>query len=264
VFEKGVAAGNHCHSCDTKPKVWATFQAPIGGPVILETRSHRPFGVELETYLVPSQAEIARQSIQHWDEAEDGSIHPPEDDEEEEATEIVEWRSPPLVGDAGLEMLRRDVQTIHAMGFRTNKTCSVHVHADISDTTKEERQALLKFGTWVENDIYSFVAPSRRQVIYARPLSERSSAGNERYKWLNIEPSFQRHGTAEFRLHHGCTKADRVAAWTLICLRIVERGLKLGTLSEKPDMDIFKLLDLTKYEKAYWAEVIERFARRAA
>ena len=132
VFEKGSAAGNHCRSCDTKPSIWATVQAPIGGPVIVETRSHRPFAVEIESYLVPSQATARREKVTFWIEAQDGSIHPPEDDDEE-ISEIVEWQSPPFIGDAGLEALRRDVQKIRNMGFRTNRTCSVHVHVDASD-----------------------------------------------------------------------------------------------------------------------------------
>lgn len=261
VFMKGTAGGNHCSNCDVKPGIWASVHAPIGGPVIVETRSHRPFAVEIESYRVPSQAIAPRDSIPNWVEAQDGSIHPPEDDEEE-VSEIVEWRSPPFVGDAGLETLRRQVLKIRDMGFRTNRTCSVHAHIDISDTSTVEREALHRFGTWIEGDIYSFVAPSRREVIYARPLSEQSRSGSERYKWLNIEPAFERHKTVEVRLHHGTVDSERIVEWLKVCLRIVERGLRLGTLPEKPNLDTFKLLDLTKYERAYWSEVIERFARR--
>ncbi|MDX6768942.1 MAG: amidoligase family protein [Elusimicrobiota bacterium] len=228
--------------------------------MVTETRSHRPFGVEIESYLIPSQASIPRESIQHWQETTDGSIHP--DEIEEEVTEIVEWRSPPFVGDAGLEALRRDVQKIRDMGFRTNRTCGVHVHCDVSDTTKEERQALLRFGVWIENDIYSFVAPSRREVPYARPLSESGGSGNARYKWLNAEPSFERHKTVELRLFSGTTTPDVVVESVKLSLRIVERGLRLGMLAEKPQGDVFKLLGLTKFEKDYWSETIERFARR--
>ncbi len=125
-----------------------------------------------------------------------------------------------------------------------------------------DRSDLHKFGTWIEGDLYSFVARSRREVIYARPLSEPVHSGNERYRWLNINPAFEKHKTVEVRLHHGTTDPDRVVEWAKVCLRIVERGLRLGTLPEKPNLDVFKLLDFTPYQRAYWSDTVERQARR--
>jgi hypothetical protein len=259
VYERASSRSSFCRGCAGLPErsVWDRVPAPIGGPVIVEARSHRPFAVEIEAFRYLSRSTAPRGTLDHWEEATDASIHP---DGEEGEAEAVEWRSPPFIGDAGLEVLRRDVRRLREMGFETNQSTGLHVHASIAETAPTDRLALLKFGRWIEGDIFGLVEPARRNCSFCRPLAARPT--QNRYLWLNVEPAFHRHNTAEIRLHQGTTDPDLVVEWVKVCLAVVERGLRLGAMAAKPPGSLFDLLDLTEYQRRFWAEAKERLDMR--
>lgn len=53
----------------------------------------------------------------------------------------------------------------------------------------------------------------------------------ERYRSINLH-SLPRHGTVEFRQHHGALSADKVAAWITFVLNFVERSRQIAKLTE--------------------------------
>jgi len=137
------------------------------------------------------------------------------------------------------------------MGFRANKSCGLHCHIDMADSSEEDRKALHKFGTWIEAEVFKLVAKTRGNNRFCRRLAGFESDMNDKYKWMSLQ-SYNRHKTVEFRLHHGCTQPEVVAEWAKVCLRIVEQGMKLGRMEQKPNGSLFELLDFSKYEKKFW------------
>jgi hypothetical protein len=121
-------------------------------------------------------------------------------------------------------------------------------------SSEEDRKALYKFGTWIQDDVYKLVARSRAGGSYCKKLTAPMNRA-ERYVWLNMKHAYDRHRTVEFRIHHGTTQPDRVVEWVKVCLRIVEMGLKLGRARSRPDGSMFDLLGFNQYEREYWLDV---------
>lgn len=240
-----------CDSCNPLQAndIWVQGIKAIGNDVTVLTRCHRPFAVEVESFRDPSRAETEGRvsGLVGWHRGSDGSIHP-----DEGCTSPTEWRSPPFRGDAGLRQLVADIEVIRKGGFRANDSCGLHVHIDMSDTNEEERQALHKFGKWVQAGMFKLVAASRANNTFCKKLTSYDTDKSDKYRWLSIQ-SYSRHRTVEFRLHHGITQPDIVAEWVKLCLRVVDRGMKLGNLSSAPSDSLFTLLGLTEYEKRFWS-----------
>ncbi len=245
--------GDICNQCNPLPQtnIWTALNNKAkGDDMTIITRSHRPFAVEVESFLMPTDGVAPRARLNGgWHEGSDGSIRA-----DPGATEAVEFKSPPFKGDGGLAMLYTDVKKLRDMGFRANKSCGLHCHVDMISSTPEERKALYQFGKWIQDDIYKLVARSRSQGQYCQKLTT-SLDQSQRYLWLNMKHAFERHKTVEFRLHHGTTQPDRVVEWVKVCLRIVEVGLKLGHMSRRPAGTLFELLQFNAYEQEYWMDV---------
>lgn len=245
--------GDICDQCNPLPvqNVWnALNNKAKGDDMTILTKSHRPFAVEIESFLMPSDSVAPRARLNGgWHEGQDGSIHA-----DTGATESVEFKSPPFKGDGGLQILYTDVKKLRDMGFRANKSCGLHCHVDMISSSVEDRKAIYQFGKWIQEDIYKLVARSRSQGQYCQKLTT-GLEQSQRYLWLNMKHAYERHKTVEFRLHHGTTQPDRVVEWVKVCLRIVEVGLKLGHLSRRPTGTLFELLQFNAYEREYWMDV---------
>lgn len=242
-----------CNDCNQLPagSVWESLGGHArGNDMTLEVQSFRTYAVEIESFLMPNDAVVPRGHVAPgWQETSDGSIR-----QDPGATESREFRSPPLKGDEGLRLLREGTKKIRDMGFRANKTCGMHVHVGMVGSTLEDRKSVHKFGRWIQDDIYKLVAKSRSQSRFCEKIGQ-SMTNSDRYKWLNMEPAFERHGTVEFRLHHGTTQPDRIVEWVKVCLHIVESGLKMGRMRTRPTGSMMDLLGFTVYEKNYWTDV---------
>jgi hypothetical protein len=250
-----------CAECNPEPQQFIlTRKQPQGNFFVTETRSRRLYSVEMECYRNPSEAVTERRRIPNVEESDDPSIHPPAN---EEVAETRELRLGPFVGDGGLKILRDQVQAYRDQGFRANHSCGLHVHVDMVDTAQPDRQALLKFCRWIEDDMFRLVAPSRDGNTYSQRIgSNRRNWDSQRYIWANVIPAFRAHGTAEFRLHHGITQPDRVVEWVKLVLKLVEAGLKYGRMTRRPAETLYNLLGLTSYEREYWEAIKERLDRR--
>ena len=245
--------GDICDACNPLPAVniWSALgMRAQGNEMTIETKSHRPFAVEVESFLMPGDAVSPRVRVPGgWNEGPDGSIHG-----DPGSSEAIEFKSPPLRGDGGLHLLRDGVKKIRDMGFRANKSCGLHCHVDMISSSPAEREAVFKFGTWIQDDVYKLVARSRSSATYCKKLTTSMNSA-ERYSWMNMKHAYDRHRTVEFRLHHGTTQPDRIVEWVKVCLRIVEVGLKLGHMRTRPAGSMFNLLGFNAYEREYWMDV---------
>lgn len=261
---KRICAG--CHPARDQD-IWDVIPRPIGDGRTEETQSTRTFAVEVETvrdfrHILPGTARVNMDRFS-WSEANDGSVRATQEliDAARAAAaaqpEVREFRSPPYVGDGGLYQMMIDIKLIRDMGFRANNSCGVHVHVDGAGIAGVDRnkRALFRFGKWYEDDMYRLVDPSRRANSYCRPLPNAYLASpRERYHWLNLA-ALTKHGTVEYRLHHGCTIPSRITEWAKLCLKFTEAGIVLGQLRSKPALTLAEAIGMTAYEKAYWAGI---------
>jgi hypothetical protein len=67
--------------------------------------------------------------------------------------------------------------------------------------------------------------------------------------------SITKHGTVEYRLHHGCTIYSRIAEWAKLCVKFTEAGLKMGRARSKPPVPLLDAINMSSYEKKYWTAV---------
>lgn len=244
-----------CDSCTPlQPQnVWGRMNSVArGNDIHVETVSYRSFACEVECYILPGEVTMPDGNPgDKWDRTSDGSIRP---ESGALSGSAREFRSPPFRGDGGLAMLFADMKKIRAMGYRANKSCGFHVHVDAIDLKDTDLVALNRFGCWIQDDIFKLVATSRTDNQYCQKLSN-SISGGDRYMWLNLKPSWQKHRTVEFRLHHGITMPDRATEWVKVCLAIVEKGLRLGYQGSRPSGATMDLLGFTKFQKDYWSAV---------
>lgn len=223
-----------------------------GNDIIIESRSHRPFGVEIECFLDPDEAVTHGEPPEGWDKGVDGSIRP-----DAGCHDPSEFRSPPLRGDEGLRLLHAGVKRLRELGYRANASAGLHAHICLLGTEADDREALHRFGTWIQSDIFKMVAPSRAESRYCKKLTTYARDRGDKYLWMSLQ-AYERHRTCEFRIHHGVTRAESVVEYVRLCLRIVERGLMLGHRTQKPTGGIFDLLGLTPFERDYWTATAKR------
>ena len=200
-------------------------------------------------------ARLQAAGIQAESKAEDGSIRVSAG-----GSDPREFRSVPFRGDAGLQMLRLDVEKYRKMGYRANKSCGLHIHINALDLSPADRKALHTFGRWIEADAFKMVHPNRMTNHYCEKL-KRSFNPNEagdRYRWMNLS-AWHKHRTVEFRLHHGTTLAERVYEWTKVCLAIMENGLKLGRMSRRPPGSILDMLNMSPRDRNYWTRAAKYY-----
>jgi hypothetical protein len=150
----------------------------------------------------------------------------------------LEFVSPVLKGDDGLDQVRKICNALTAIGATVNLSCGYHVHVGARD---QERNAdffknLLKLYSRYEEAIDQIMPPSRRgnanrycasvirhnaAVVDAAVTPQQVIAAlGSRYHKLNLS-AFYKHGTVEFRQHAGTVDGDKAANWIVVCLKLV-------------------------------------------
>lgn len=142
------------------------------------------------------------------------------------------------------EELERVCQTLQELRFSTNSTCGMHTHVDAEDLDLHTLKQLVKLWMRYEPVFASLVAKSRLANQYCRllrhsmgfrsilPFAEVDQAhcgeclaaliqGRIRYSALNLE-AWWRHGTVEFRLHHGTVDGNISSTWVELMAALVE------------------------------------------
>lgn len=174
----------------------------------------RAAGVEYE-YLAPRGMDDPARLNRYGEFHDDGSV----------CGRDSEWgrefAARPATGDAFVRSVRNVCGALR--GCRVNKSCGLHVHVDMNDTTPRQRANVCEWWRMLEPLILATVAPSRRLPnSYCAPWRGRDcSDSGERYLSLNTS-AYHKHGTFEFRLHQGSLNPGRILAWSRLCLSFVE------------------------------------------
>ena len=211
------------------------------------------FGVEIETGMprgavtvgsyhrgvtvpnFPERGVWAESTPRTWTAQSDGSIVVPN-------RTGVEFVSPVLQGLDGLENLAMAVARIKAMGAKVNATCGVHVHVGFPSNDLAALRRLVHLVAHWESAMFATTGTkSRENNSYCRSIKNASSRsanyqsrsslsgtfGNERYRTLNLVNLLTgRQPTVEFRIFSGSTNPDKIVAWTMLCLSLVEAALQ--------------------------------------
>lgn len=224
---------------------------------------NRGFGVEIECFGV-SRKELQGRLIGHGfitvlEEQKSQKVIPLwtlNVDNTIKGEDSVEVISPILNGWWGLEKTRCMIASLESIGCQVNDSCGFHVHWDASDFTGDNLLSLLKLYTKFEWTIDGLVDAHRRYNIcrYAQTLLKEADLDwidqlGENKLAVTIASNFQefysldntdtipsarhhkvnicsllKHGTVEFRQHHGTLCWQEAVDWIVLTQLIVNKA----------------------------------------
>jgi hypothetical protein len=205
----------------------------------------RKFGIEIEAYnidrhllarkLREAGIEANSESYNHelrntWKIVTDGSLN---------GNQTFEVVSPILIGENGLEQVRKVCEVLHENNALINKSCGLHVHFCAEKFDLKQWKNLYKNYALLEPVIDSLMPQSRRDNNnqYCKSLNSKQNLhikidqsrslqeiavffGQSRY--FKINPlSYSRHNTVEFRQHSGTIEFSKIQNWVVFLHNLV-------------------------------------------
>jgi len=193
------------------------------------------WGIELET-TIPNTAPVSVgryhngrrvEGMGGWKAESDSSIHTIR------GRKGCEFVSPILRGQSGIESLRTAVGQINDLGAKVNHTCGVHVTVSWNG----DASALARLITLVANyeqAIWASTGTHRREnspackkiKCYGNHKTAKDAADQDRYHMLNLTHLAWGYSRIEFRAFSGSLNADKLVAWVMTCLGLVEVAMR--------------------------------------
>jgi len=212
----------------------------------------KTYGIELETSSIgigTAQAALDRAGLA-WECKPDGT-----NGVDAEAVS-------PILNDGTLNETLTAARALARAGATVNKQTGYHVHLGADYYGVNAIAALVHNWYTAANGIGALVAKSRLSNRYClHSLSERdidywgetirnnhinnNAVSTGRFMSLNLN-SYDRHGTIEFRLHHGTLNGKKIEAWAKFCESLASFSLNGGTLSAGTGsklLDCFEILE---------------------
>ena len=184
----------------------------------------------------------------------------------------IECVSPVLKGGNGKKLLKNACKTLNNADAKVNQTCGLHVHIGAAKLTAKQYVSVFVNYAYLEGVINSFMAQSRRNNRFARPIAESvenlkqcdSIEGvwrtlGTRYATVNPD-SYNRHKTIEFRQHGGTTNYDKIVNWVAFCGKLV--NWSKNHRLEAPVASIDEIPFLNEKEKSFFKARAAQFASR--
>jgi len=180
----------------------------------------------------------------YWNVVEDGSLRCYDTDGEcgcdlddadqecyceDEGGETFEINSPAFKGSEGLEMLEKTCYALDRAGAEVNETCGVHVHHQAHDLKDAQLEGLLVLVQRAEMELDYMVATDRglNNSDYAMTIQNLTTAeraiNSDRCLKVNFS-ALKRHGTLEFRQHHGSLEGKEISEWVVLTQLLVNRA----------------------------------------
>lgn len=186
----------------------------------------RQLGLELETEGIGTSH---WPSSKYWAYVDEGSLRG-------RHTEFV--LSKPLKGKDLIEAISEVSSFIGSDGVEISDRCSLHVHVDVRDLSREQILAVCLLYTIFERPLYR-MSGDRYFNKYCVPVAESNyiqngiakiSSGNvvsssNRYGGLNLN-ALSKFGSLEFRMHSGTKKRNELLLWCKVLHDLVEEGKK--------------------------------------
>ena len=182
----------------------------------------------------------------------------------------------PILNDGSLNESITAARALLKAGATVNRQTGYHVHIGADHYGADGIAATVRNWYTAADAIGALVAPSRlnnrfcnhnitRNQIDAWTESIRNgsinNAGLGRYQSLNLD-SYGRHGTVEFRLHHGTLNGKKIQAWAEFCEAIASFSTAGGLLVDGLN-DVNTLLDILSRSEKLKAETAAYLKQRA-
>lgn len=165
-----------------------------------------------------------------WKVVTDASVHG-----RNGSCEVV---SPVLSGSDGLTEVRTVMKVLRDAGANINESCGMHIHIGVDQLTQGHQARIIRtYGAWqwamtawiLERRVNGqWSALRNMQAInqladdWETSTDRRALASrHDRYYALNVA-SYYRHGTFEFRSHHGSLNGQNATAWIALHLAFVD------------------------------------------
>lgn len=158
-----------------------------------------------------------------------------------------EFVTNPTNGDRLMSMIDKIALKFDEAKAYVNKSCGLHVHLDMRQTTEKEQINVYNAFRSMEKIFFGMVSKSRRENQYCRWLKDRpyhEALRGERYYSLNVcaYPKFQ---TFEIRMHQGSMNAHKIKNWVLLLLNFFDTFTKTDFPKEKVD-EVMSMSDRDK------------------
>ena len=150
----------------------------------------------------------------------------------------------PILTDGSLNESISAARALLKAGATVNKQTGYHIHIGADHYGADGIAATVRNWYTAANAIGALVAPSRLNNHFCNHNLSQSildpwvesirngridNAGRGRYQSLNLD-SYARHGTVEFRLHHGTLNGKKIQAWAEFCEAIATYSTAGGIL----------------------------------
>lgn len=172
-----------------------------------------------------------------WKVVTDASLH-----SRNGSCEVV---SPVLSGSDGLTEVRTVMKVLRDAGARINESCGMHIHIGVDQLTQGHQTRIINaYGAWqwamtawiLERRVNSRWSALRSADTVARLATSWAQANDrrdfasscDRYYALNVA-SYHRHGTFEFRSHHGSLNGQNATAWIAMHLAFIDACKQVAT-----------------------------------
>ena len=151
----------------------------------------------------------------------------------------------PILNDGSLNESLTAARALLRAGATVNKKTGYHIHIGADHYGNDGIAALVRNWYTAADAIGALVAPSRLNNHFCNHNLSQSildpwvesirngridNAGRGRYQSLNLD-SYHRHGTVEFRLHHGTLNGKKIQAWAEFCESLATYSTAGGILS---------------------------------
>ena len=151
----------------------------------------------------------------------------------------------PILNDGSLNESITAARALLRAGATVNKKTGYHIHIGADHYGTDGIAALVRNWYTAADAIGALVAPSRLNNHFCQHTLSQSfveswsesirngridNAGQGRYRSLNLD-SYQRHGTVEFRLHHGTLNGKKIQAWAEFCESLATYSTAGGLLT---------------------------------
>ena len=232
--------GIFCSECGNRnPREWDAQEFRCNDPTY-EDVTTRKFGVELETSRCNNHTSLYNNTI--WACKPDYSI------------DGMEFVSPVLYGDQGLEEIERFCDQVHPLGWSVNSRCGYHVHFDVSNETWETLRSIAYAYLLTHKMWCRFVTRERREnPMCGAPdytlediakINDGESwdyfvGARDRFEFLNWRAYFV-HGTLEIRSHDATLDAEVINNWVKIHMQFIDyvRDLTIEQIEEDFGVDV--------------------------
>lgn len=210
-----------CRNCASRGE-WADAGFYTESPTYTELRSERKFGIEYETHTCDDHNTIRGDTV--FGCKPDGSV------------DGMEFVSPVLYGDEGLEEVRKLCGHARRLGWSVNSACGFHLHCDLSSESNENcfkvaHAYMHTYEFWTR-----FISNARMRNYYCAKhfYSESDLIGytdfyewccdiiqGERYNWVNWY-AYTRHKTVEIRHHSATLNPTKSVNWIKAHTRFID------------------------------------------